>query len=63
MDKKRGWNGSFTITYNERRRRDPLYQFNYDILYTQMVTNGLIADIEEQPIKADKDGVFHVTSL
>ena len=63
MGKNKRWNDNFAINYRERRRQDPLYQCDYDVLYTQAVTNGLAIDIESQPIKADRHGIFHGTSL
>ena len=63
MGKNKRWNDNFAINYRERRRRDLLYQCDYDVLYTQTVINGLAIDIEAQPIKADRYGIFHGTSL
>lgn len=62
MGEKR-WNDNFTITYRERRTRDPLYKCNYDILYTQSVLCGSLADIESKPVKADRYGYYHGTSM
>lgn len=62
MGEKRNWNDDFVVT-SMRRRRDPLHEFCDDVFYTQEVTNGLQADIDSQPVKADRYGIFHGTSL
>ena len=69
MGKKRNWNDDFVVT-SMRRRRDPLHEFCDDVFYTcddvfytQGITNGLQADIDSQPVKADRHGIFHGTSL
>lgn len=63
MGEKRNWNNNFTVNHREKLKRDPLYQCDYGILYTQEVRNGLLADINSSPVKADRYGVFHGVSL
>ena len=62
MGEKR-WNDRFATNYNEKRKRDPLYKCDYDILYTQSVLCGSLADIESKPLKTDEYGYYHGTSL
>ena len=62
MGEKR-WNDNFATNYNEKRKRDPLYKCDYDILYTQSVLYGSLSDIDSNPLKADEYGYYHVTSM
>lgn len=63
MGKKRTWNDKIAINLRERRKRDPLYQFSNNVFYTQWITNGIMAEVNNLPLKADRYGVFHGTSL
>ncbi len=62
MGEKRNWNDDFYVT-SMRRKRDPGHKFCDDVFYTQEITNGTIAVIEEQPLKADRYGYYHGTCL
>lgn len=63
MGENRNWNDNFTLTSMRRKRDDPLHEFCDDVFYTQGITNGLQAYIDDQPIKADRYGIFHGRSL
>lgn len=63
MGEKKKWNDSFSANYSEKRKRDPLYRCDYNILYTQSVMCGSLANIDSNPLKADKYGYYHGTSL
>lgn len=62
MGEKRNWNDDFYVT-SMRRKRDPSHKFCDDVFYTQGITNGLGAEIDNQPVKADRYGYYHGTSL
>lgn len=62
MGEKRNWNDNFNVT-SMRRKRDQGYTFSDDVFYTQEITNGLLAYIDSQPVKADRYGIYHGTSL
>ena len=62
MGENKNWNDDFTLT-SMRRKRDPLHQFSDDVFYTQEITNGIMASIERQPLKADRYGYYHSTSM
>ena len=54
MGENKKWNDNFTSNYNEKRKRDPLYRCDYNILYTQSVMCGSLANIDSNPLKADR---------
>lgn len=62
MGENRNWNDNFTLT-SMRRKRDPLHQFSDDVFYSQEITNGIMASVENHPVKADRYGYYHGTRL
>lgn len=58
MGEKRNWNDDFNVT-SMRRKRDLSHKFCDDVFYTQGITNGLGAEIDNQPVKADRYGYYH----
>jgi hypothetical protein len=60
MGKNKDWNRGDTWTNGrEKKKRDPLYQCNYDVMYTQEIILGTMALIDSIPVRADKNGIMH----
>ena len=62
MGENRNWNDNFTQK-SMSPKRHPLHHFSDDVFDSPETTNGIMASVENHPVKADRYGYYHGTRL